>query len=175
MKEYIRYLNSLHTYHAQNPNAYAEKNVTNPFYERTMVKIPVCDFIMKQLKESEPHILILTGHAGDGKTSIMSQVVRELGNELNMREPFTDFSCGGKEYHCIKDFSELSDEAKDETLKKAVTYPEQGKYVFMVSNTGPLIHTFGHLFSDSCESEKAKMDLIDAMDQNNGDSGYLGI
>lgn len=169
MKEYIRYLNSLHTYHAQNPNAYAEKNVTNRFYEKTMVKIPVCEFIIKQLKEREPHILILTGHAGDGKTSIMFQVVKELGNKLNVKESFTDFSYEGKEYHCIKDFSELSDDKKYETLKEAVTYPGQGKYVFMVSNTGPLIHTFGRLFSDSSEEEMAKMDLISAMDQNNGE------
>jgi len=168
MKEYIRYLNSLHTYHAQNPNAYAEKNVTNPFYEKTMVKIPLSDFIMKQLREREPHILILTGHAGDGKTSIMSQVVKEFGSELDMKKSFTDFFYEGKEYRCIKDFSELSDEGKEETLKEVVTYPEQGKYVFMVSNTGPLIHTFGQLFSDSGEREKAKMDLIDTMDQNNG-------
>lgn len=168
MKEYIRYLNSLHTYHAQNPNAYAEKNVTNRFYEKTMVKVPVCDFITKQLKEEVPHILILTGHAGDGKTSIMSQVVKEFGNELNMKEPFTEFLHEGKEYRCIKDFSELSDDKKLETLKNAVAYPKQGKYVFMVSNTGPLIHTFGRLFADSNESEAAKMDLINAMDKNNG-------
>lgn len=158
----------MHTYHAQNPNAYAEKNATNQFYEKTMVKVPVCDFITKQLKEESPHILILTGHAGDGKTSLMSQVVKKFGSELNMKEPFTDFSYEGKDYRCIKDFSELSDDKKYETLAEVVSYPQQGKYVFMVANTGPLIQTFGQLFSNPAESEAAKMELINAMDENNG-------
>ena len=54
-------------------------------------------------------------------------------------------------------------------MKKIVTYPSEGKYVFMVANTGPLINTFGKLFDDENEIEQAKMQLIGAMDDNKGD------
>lgn len=168
METYIGYLNTLHSYYAQNPNAYGEKNVKSPYYEKIMVKAPVCEFIKNQLKEQPPHLLVLTGHAGDGKTSLMYQVLKELDAELDMNRPFTTIYYENKEYYCIKDFSELSDEKKVKTLQKAVELPVQGKYVFMVSNTGPLIHTFGKLFSDAYEREKAKMLLINAMDKNDG-------
>jgi len=53
-------------------------------------------------------------------------------------------------------------------MRPIVSYPEQGKYVFMVANTGPLINTFGNLFEDSANKEHAKMELINAMDSNKG-------
>ena len=31
---YVKYLNGLHNYNAQNPNAYGEKNVESPYYEK---------------------------------------------------------------------------------------------------------------------------------------------
>ena len=33
---YVKYLNGLHNYNAQNPNAYGEKNVESKYYEKTM-------------------------------------------------------------------------------------------------------------------------------------------
>ena len=72
-RDYIDYLNSLHNYNAQNQNAYAERNVENEYYSDVMVKIKLCDFIVNSFSEI-PHIVMLTGHAGDGKTSTMYQV-----------------------------------------------------------------------------------------------------
>ena len=54
-------------------------------------------------------------------------------------------------------------------MRDAVNCPAQGKYAFMVANTGPLINTFGDLFEDSAQRENAKMELINAIDSNNGD------
>ena len=70
-KMYIDYLNSFHNYNAQNENAYGERNVDNPYFEEVMVRVGLCDYIRGNLTEEDPHIEILTGHAGDGKTSIM--------------------------------------------------------------------------------------------------------
>ena len=39
----------------------------------------------------------------------------------------------------------------------------------MVANTGPLINTFGKLFDDPAKAEEAKMQLINAMDENKGE------
>lgn len=167
--EYIMYLNSLHNYNAQNQNAYGEKNVTSPFINDVMVKVRLCNFIYERLNSNQPHIIILTGHAGDGKTSIMYQVLKDLGLDFDVNEKISDISLpSGKVCRCIKDFSELADEEKTSILSDVMEFPKQDKFVFMVANTGPLINTFGELFDNDDEKERAKIKLIDAMDNNTG-------
>ncbi|MGM9929323.1 MAG: hypothetical protein ACI35P_15375 [Bacillus sp. (in: firmicutes)] len=167
---YVRYLNGLHNYNAQNPNAYGEKNVESPYYAKTMVEMDVCEHIIKSLTGTAPHILVLTGHAGDGKTSLMYQVLSKLGITPDFSTPIKEVTLSsGRVCCCIKDFSELSDNKKFEMMQKIVTYPEQGKHVFMVANTGPLINTFGKLFDSAEQAESAKMQLIGAMDGNKGE------
>ena len=163
MNEFVKYLNGLHNYYAQNQNAYGERNVESPFYAKTMVPIRVCDYIISSINNIEPHIIILTGHAGDGKTSIMFQVIDRLGAKADSLEPIQEIVTeSGRSICCIKDFSELSDSRKKETLQNAISLLAQGKYVFMVANTGPLINTFGSMFSEKKESDAAKMALIEA-------------
>ena len=170
--QFVRYLNGLHNYKAQNQNAYGEKNFESPYYNDTLVKTDVVEHVLTKLtkqQEQEPYILILTGHAGDGKTSIMYQVVSELNVKIDTK--MTDWEIAlpnNKVCYCIKDFSELSDDKKVEIMRKLVTYPKQGKYVFMVANTGPLINTFGQII-DPSRAEFAKMDLIKAMSNNKGE------
>lgn len=166
---YIAYLNSLHNYNAQNPNAYGEKNVGSEFFKEVAVRGGLCSYIEKQFQEKEPHVLILTGHAGDGKTSIMYQVLKDFDVEFNTEKKVSDIKLpNGKVCRCIKDYSELSDDEKKTVLKECVDLPKKGYFVFMVSNTGPLINTFEELF-DEPQREKQKMKLIDALDQNIGD------
>ena len=168
MNEFVKYLNGLHNYNAQNQNAYGERNVESAYYSKTMVKINVCEHIVDLINNHYPHIIILTGHAGDGKTSIMFQVLEILGKNPRFSDPVYEIDLNeGKKCYCIKDFSELSDQSKKDTLSTIIDYPEQGKYVFMVANTGPLINTFGELFESNCRDD-AKMQLIEAMDSNDG-------
>lgn len=167
-EKYISYLNSLHNYNAQNPNAYGEKNVGNEFFQEVAVKVGLCAYIEMQLLNEEPHVLILTGHAGDGKTSIMYQVLKDFNVDFNADEKISEIILPtGSKCRCIKDYSELSDAEKLTTLKDCVNLPENGEFVFMVSNTGPLINTFGELFPEE-NREMAKIELIDAMDENAG-------
>lgn len=168
-KEFIMYLNSLHNYNAQNHNAYGEKNVENTFFKSVMVRVGLSNYILHSLKNKEPHLIILTGHAGDGKTSIMYQVLSELNISFEPDKKICDYTLdNGKQCRCIKDFSEIEDEEKVDVLKEAVSLPNRDKFVFMVANTGPLINTFGALFSDAQEGEKAKIQLIESMDSNSG-------
>ena len=167
-EKYISYLNSLHNYNAQNSNAYGEKNVCSEFFQEVAVKVGLCSYIEMQFLNEEPHVLILTGHAGDGKTSIMYQVLKDFNINFNVEEKITEILLPeGKKCRCIKDYSELSDTEKLVALKECVELPQKGEFVFMVANTGPLINTFGELFSER-ERENAKIALIDAMDENAG-------
>lgn len=166
--DFVEYLNSLHNYNAQNPNAYGEKNVDSPFFNDVMVKVGLCDFICDSFSNSQPHSIILTGHAGDGKTSIMYQVLDNLDMDFSTSEKVFDIAFpGGSGCLCIKDFSEIPDESKVQVLSDALSMPGAGNFTFMVANTGPLINTFGELFPED-ERENAKIKLIDAMDKNTG-------
>ena len=164
MNDFVKYLNGLHNYNAQNQNAYGEKNVQSPYYERTQVPIDVCQHIINLIEKEEPHIIILTGHAGDGKTSIMYQVLKQFGVDILSsqvsEQPITEISTeSGKILTCIKDFSELSEEKRLSTLNQLMVSLANKKYGFTVANTGPLINTFGALFRDEKEQEQARMDL----------------
>ncbi len=166
--DFVEYLNSLHNYNAQNPNAYGEKNIKSPFFYDVMVKVGLCDFISDGFSSNNPHSIVLTGHAGDGKTSIMYQVLHGLDIEFNSSDKVFDISLPkGEKCRCIKDFSEIADETKTDILREALEMPNHGNYTFMVANTGPLINTFGDLFSEE-EKESAKIKLIDVMDRNTG-------
>ena len=168
-EKYISYLNSLHNYNAQNSNAYGEKNVNSEFFPKIAVKVGLCNFIEKYLKEKEPHVLILTGHAGDGKTSIMYQVLKDFGIDFNVSEKISDITLpNGKVCRCIKDYSELNDEEKLRILQVSIDFPKEDKFVFMVSNTGPLINTFSKLFEEK-DKENAIIDLVEAIDDNSGE------
>lgn len=175
-KAYIDYLNSLHNYNAQNENAYGERNIENPYFEAVMVRVGLCDYIKTSLTEKEPHIIILTGHAGDGKTSIMYQVLSELNAKYDSKEKLSEITLpSGNICLCVKDFSEIpevdSSNKMDRinVMRRAVEIPEMGNYVFMVANTGPLINTFGELFDSDKDKEKAKIELINLMDENTGE------
>lgn len=169
MNDFVKYLNGLHNYNAQNQNSYGEKNVKSPYYECTQVPIDVCQHIINLIENEDPHIIILTGHAGDGKTSIMYQVLKQLEVDILSDQAIIEaVTASGKIVTCIKDFSELSDVKRLSTFKQLIDGLTDKKYGFMVANTGPLINTFGCLFDDENEQEQARMDIIDEMDSNKG-------
>ena len=177
---YIDYLNSLHNYNAQNENAYGERNIDNPYFKDVMVRVGLCDYIKENLTVKKPHILILTGHAGDGKTSIMYQVLTDMGAEFDVKEKLSEITLpNGAKCLCVKDFSEIPEEEQTNhidrinVMKKSVDMVKNGNYVFMVANTGPLINTFGELFDTNDNKEKSRIQLINMMDNNDGEIKFI--
>lgn len=166
-KEYIDYLNSLHNYNAQNPNAYAEKNVDNPFFSKVAVKVNLCDYLIDIFSNAQSQIVVLTGHAGDGKTSIMYQVLKHFNFTFDKTKPCMEFDLpNGKKIRCIKDFSEYAENERLKLFQDCINFSENN-FVFMVANTGPLIKTYTDLFPDE-EKDQAHTNLIDAMNENKG-------
>lgn len=132
-KLYIDYLNSLHNYNAQNENAYGERNIDNPYFKEVMVRVGLCDYIKENLTVKEPHIIILTGHAGDGKTSIMYQVLTDIGAEFDAKEKLSEITLpNGAQCLCVKDFSEIPEEEQENqidrihVMKKSVDMVKNG-------------------------------------------------
>lgn len=172
--KFVDYLNTLHSYNGHNSNAFGEKNICSEYYKDLLVEIPLCDFIVKKLSEKTPNLIMLTGHAGDGKTSIMYQVLEKLDCKFNSSEDKFEVTLpNGMKCLCIKDFSEFPDSDKLNTMVQSKNYQNEGAHVFMVANTGPLINTFLQTFEEGERNEVESL-FIDAMDKNNGETIDIG-
>ena len=168
-EEYVNYLNSLHNANAANENAIAESQVQNKFYKEINVRRVTGEKIKKILVE-ENCTVILTGHAGDGKTSILAQILNDLGlfeygEEL---KPYATENIESKDIFYVKDMSELSEEKQYEFLKKGIETTHQNNSSIIIANTGPLIKNLKKYYSEEIEHE-----VLEKMDENSGD--YLSV
>ncbi|MGN8844632.1 hypothetical protein ACTNDN_17650 [Niallia sp. HCP3S3_B10] len=165
--EYISYLNSLNNANSSNENALAEAQVTNPFYEKIRVERNLGGYLAKKLKE-KPISIILTGHAGDGKTSLVYQILRQfelikVNEDLKIHDEIYSEELS-KSLFYVKDMSELSEDEQNKLLKKSLNMKGEGNSSILVSNTGPLLNTFKRIYN----SDKVEMKLLELMDNNDG-------
>ena len=160
---FVDYLNSLHNGNAANQNAIGEMQISSPFFTSTQVKRPLVDFIKNKVVNGE--FIILTGHAGDGKTTLLAQVLEALGYKQDELLPSADIDCGSQVIHYIKDFSELTREMQDTELFSC--FHRQGTSI-LIANTGPLLRAFSDLDQNDYEAE-----LLDLMDLPSG--GYINV
>lgn len=139
---FISYLNSLHNLQANGANALAESQALNPYFGEIYEPFPLIDGLIKTLKDNFEKVIILTGHAGDGKSTVALDVLKKLrnlppanplGQPLNERE---DIDISGSRVTIVKDMSELSDKRRQQWLDQA--FSEPGSWL-IISNTGPLL------------------------------------
>ena len=140
---FVAYLNSLQRLNASNENALAEYQACNPFFAQIHVPHPLTQTILAELQKADGGHIILTGHAGDGKSTIALGVYKQLtkippdkplARQLRPREDLP-----GTNISILKDLSERrwdDDTALMQELCK-------GKRRFLiVSNTGTLLDLF---------------------------------
>lgn len=137
---FTQYLNSLSNVSAGNENATAEAQMANELFDRILVPNPIVDFIFNQIF-NEKYSVILTGNAGDGKTTIAMQVLEKaIGKRLQLK-PISDIK--EKNLIVIKDMSELKEEDRLRRLSESF-YRQSNKYL-IISNTGTLLESFKKL------------------------------
>ncbi|WP_456274766.1 hypothetical protein [Bacillus sp. AK031] len=166
--EYINYLNSLNNANSSNENALAEAQITNPFYEKIRVERSLGIYLAEKLKE-KPVSIILTGHAGDGKTSLVYQILRQFNliksnEDLKVHDEIYSEELS-KSIFYVKDMSELPKDEQVELLHKSLKASEEGNSSLLVSNTGPLLNTFNRKYNN----EEVEMKLLKLMDENSGE------
>ncbi len=141
---YIAYLNSLHNLTASGANALAESQALNRFFSEIYEPFPIIEALYKMLRDKQERVVLLTGHAGDGKSTIALDVLKRLrslpDNEclvtaLAEREDILDID---PQVFIVKDMSELTAEQRLDSLMKG--FNESGSWL-IVSNTGPLINS----------------------------------
>jgi shikimate kinase len=145
MNEFVDYLNTLQKCNGNNQNAIAENNVCNNQFEFINVKHPWTDPLLNLLRNSlKAQKIIITGRAGDGKTTIAAEVVRQLIDDnsrfLNIikQKKIELILPTGIPLVVIKDFSERtrSEEEESQLLKQLINSDVS---VLLVSNTGSLV------------------------------------
>jgi hypothetical protein len=169
---FVSYLNSLQRLNASNENALAEYQACNPFFAQIHVPHPLTQTIVDELQKVDSRQIILTGHAGDGKSTIALSVYKQLtkspadrplSRQLKPREDIA-----GTNVSILKDLSERRRE-DDSAFMKEVS---GGKRRFLiVSNTGALLDLFrGQAASFGMSSVQIESDVLQAISNESGES-----
>jgi serine/threonine protein kinase len=150
VEDFVNYLNSLSNITGNNENALAESQAVNRFFGEVYVKPPITEEIYDLLTKKEDIIIILTGHAGDGKSTIALDIFKRLKGLSPKKE--LDKALEEKEYiedskvTIVKDMSELSDEDRKKVVRELLAKEGKG---LIISNTGPLVNTLSELKEDN--------------------------
>ena len=174
MNGFVNYLNSANNLGGNSTGSLAETQVKSCYYDSVKVDRNLGNLITSCVSSGEHQSFILTGHAGDGKTSILVQVLKSLGRlqnseSLSVEKEYSDF-------FYIKDMSEISAEHQVESLRKALLAPSTGKTSLLISNTGPLLKAFETLIKteriargmafDSNDKMALQSALLSQLDEN---------
>lgn len=144
---FVAYLNSLSCFSAGNENAIAENQIRNNNFKKIHINNPLSEIISLKLIEGKN--VILTGNAGDGKTTIAIDVIRNL-SEINITDLGKRHEIPEHNLLVIKDMSELPKDERVSVLKEAL---EKDKRYFIVSNTGTLLDGFREVTGESSYSD----------------------
>jgi len=137
---FVDYINSLSEASAGNENAIAESQLASDFFDRIFVKNPLSDFIYESLVCDKINV-ILTGNAGDGKTTIAADIYRRITGEYpQILQP----KIRAGDIIIVKDMSELPRQDQRAGVFKDALKDEGNRYL-IVSNTGTLLESFREL------------------------------
>ena len=164
-EQFVNYLNSIHNISANNNNALAESQAVSEFFGDIYVPFPIANQIFDLLTKQElAPVIILTGHAGDGKSTIALDVLKKL-KHIPITSPLPAppkerevAFCNSRQITIIKDMSELSAEQRYEIFKESLT--DTTSAWLIVSNTGPLLGTFSKYYEVEEESA-ARQQIIE--------------
>lgn len=146
MNNFVNYLNSTNNVGGNSTGSLAEEQVKSSYYDAVKVDRNLGKYITQCISSGEHQTFILTGHAGDGKTSILVQVLKAMnrlqpGEGLQVEKEYEDF-------FYIKDMSEVAADQQAIILRKALQAPRQGKTSLLISNTGPLLKVFNQVVEE---------------------------
>jgi hypothetical protein len=135
----------LHSRDANSENL-AESLATNPFTGMIHVLHPLTEKIEEILQGDQKQHVILTGHAGDGKTTIAVELFKRFHN-INLEKPLKeglsrreDLDSKNKRVSLIKDLSEWSLEDRMGLIEEMLEADDNR--FFLISNSGTLLDSF---------------------------------
>jgi hypothetical protein len=171
-RDFVSYINSLHCIDANSDGALAEKQATNVFFHDIQVPHPWSRKIADMfLQSNTKRNVIVSGHAGDGKSTIALQIFKILTGKENLAalpEGLPKRADVNEVVTIIKDLSEWRDEEQNAIFLEMTA----GKRHFLlVSNTGCLLNLFkrqAHALGKSVV--EVENELLSALDASAGKS-----
>ena len=164
---YISYLNSLHNLGAGGANALAESQALNEYFAELYEPFPIVDPLLESLKSGKDKVIILTGHAGDGKSTVALDIYKSLcgiPSSEPLSAPLKELEVIENEnVSIVKDMSELSTEDRQNWLTNA--FQEDGRWL-IVSNTGPLLQSLLKYAEGHSQSNQIENDILERLSQD---------
>ena len=166
---FVSYINSLNSLDGNSDGALAEKQAQEALFCQIQVEHPLVNEIYSILTTQGNHRhIILTGHAGDGKSTIALELYKRL-KQLPADLPLDaglqakeELNYGGIPITIIKDLSEWS-QADQEQLWQEIK-SNQRRFV-LVSNTGSLLSLISKN-SDDDQKMQWEDKVLEAMDSS---------
>ncbi len=159
---FVTYLNTLHNVSAGNANALAEYQATNAYFGSIYEASPIVDDIHRRLNADGEVIIVLSGHAGDGKSTIALDVLKRLkGLSVDQTlseppKPIETVKLNGRSISILKDMSEHQPKDRIARFNEALK-TGSGSWL-IVTNTGPLLNTLKDI---RAELEEDILELLD--------------
>ncbi len=166
---FVDYLNSMNNSGSNTVAALAEAQFLFPYYEKIKIERSLGQYIADKISDGEGHSIILTGHAGDGKTSILVQVLSEFGM-LEKNSPLDEeriYENDDIKVYAVKDMSELSADKQIEYCRKGLNAPKNGMSSLLISNTGPLLKCFEEIVSSDYAAQEKNFDEVERSNLQN--------
>lgn len=155
--DFVRYLNSIHNISGDNRYALAEAQATSSYFTDLHVELELVSSIRELVSANSDVVVILTGHAGDGKSTVALDIWKHaLGvpnNKPAPRPPKEEetVTLAGNKLTIVKDMSELSAQSRVKKLTNAFGEPGSA---LIVSNTGPLLSSFTELLANEGHGQR---------------------
>lgn len=168
--DFIAYLNSLHNLDAGGANALAESQALNHYFPEIYEPFPLIDDVFHALTSSDDCVVIITGHAGDGKSTVSLDTTKKLYRldpHQPLKQPLKEREVinwespqGQKSISIVKDMSELTADLRLQWMEQAFNLDEKGNWL-IISNTGPLLDTLKCLKNHTGDVESAILNCLD--------------
>lgn len=167
---FVEYLNTLHNVSAGNANALAEYQSTNQFFASIYEPTRMAEDIYQRLTSGTEVVVVLSGHAGDGKSTVAMEVLKQL-RDMPLEQPLSqppdpheEVVVNGTRITILKDMSEHT--AADRLAKFKLALQGGSGSWLIVSNTGPLLNTLSDMRGDIEEKVLGLLDqpIVDTLD-----------
>ncbi len=155
-ESFVDYLNTIHNVSADNRHALAEAQATSQYFQDLHVELALTRSIEAVLTGDEDVVVMLTGHAGDGKSTVAIELLKRArglpANAALLQPPdeVEQVNLHGQKLSIIKDMSEMS--ARERLARLCAAMEGDGSAI-IVSNTGPMLSTFSQYFSQQQQSK----------------------
>ena len=166
---FIAYLNSLHGASAASSGMLAESQATSTLFADIHVSSAIAADLADSITAPDAQHVILTGHAGDGKSTIALEVFKRIKG-IPIDTPLAStpdqhevVNVGkGMNVHIVKDMSELPLVERVELICKARDAIGSKRYL-IVSNTGALLAAFKAALSPDTPEAELEDQLLNAL------------